>query len=141
MNEQEARVASGRAVEEAGWELDDDAEPILRRSGDRWEAIFLEDPASPRPQVNVWIEEDGVILVVPVRWPPALPITADEFLRQADRVASGIGWSVENYVRGELFDHGDCWSVLYKGRSGLPGDHFSVELAHTSAALRVVGGC
>lgn len=133
-----------RAAETAGWDLADYGEPHLRRAGNRWEVILPAGCLNAVPaasQVNVWLDDNtGEASVVPTRSPTATPVTEEEFMRQADRVAAEAGWRLADYVKGDFFDHGDCWSVLYKGRSGLPGDYFSVKLVLALGAARVVPG-
>lgn len=143
MTEQEALGVAVRAAERAGWDLHDYAAPLVRRNQECWEAIDLPKSTTirTRPQVNVWVDDaTGDANVSPLAWPKGLPVTEDEFMRQADRVASDAGWPLAGYEKGELFDHGDSWSVLYKGRSGRPGDYFDVHLIHGAAALSVRGG-
>lgn len=107
-----------------------------------WEVIYLPKAGGPpRPQVNVWLDESAEQTTVsPICWPAETPVTEEAFVAQADRIAAAKGWPLGHYVKGRLCDHGTVWSVLYKGRSGLPGDHFSVDLNHRFGALTVRGG-
>lgn len=55
--------------------------------------------------------------------------------------ARNSGWVIENYEVASIQKEKDRYWILFKGKSGLPGDHFSVAVsASTHMALELIPG-
>ena len=62
-------------------------------------------------------------------------------VKAAIEYARNHGWNVDNYEVSSVKKENDKYWILFQGKSGLPGDHFSVAVsASTHMALELIPG-
>lgn len=67
-------------------------------------------------------------------------MTSQQAIAAANQAATAKGWTLSQYQSPSAALSGGLWSVLYKGVSLRPGDHFLVTVNDQSGATQVIAG-
>ena len=65
----------------------------------------------------------------------------EKLVKAAIEYARSRGWDVENYDVSSIQKENDKYYILFQGKSGLPGDHYTVAVnASTYKAMELIPG-